>query len=139
MPTTDLTRQFVQLLDESGLTEERKQYWIAKISKADFSEEDRKVLTDELTVQLDLLDDAIAFTEGEITEKEAKIADLKTTALPYLKRVAAAQPALLEEEAKTYKNTVKTAENEMMAGLKQVRTANNSQEIEAIRKKLGSN
>ena len=138
MTNSQLIRNFLELLDKTGFPEERKKYWLDKIAAEETGPDDEEKLTEELIAHLKTLDEAITFTEAQIAADRQKVDALEAQALPYLQRLAKDQPEYYEQESARYKNDVLSAEKQMMTEVEGIRGAKTTEEIEAIRKKLGA-
>lgn len=136
MENQNLIRNFLELLDQSGLPDDRKQYWLARIGSENSNPEDELLFTQELESHLRTLDDAIDFTDAQIAADSAKIRKLDSEALPYLQRLAADQPGYYEQEGTRYKKEVLAAEKQMMTDVEGIRGEKQAMDIDAIRKKL---
>jgi hypothetical protein len=129
-------RQFLELLDQSGLPDDRVKFWLARLASDDFALDDEEKFTTELVAHLKTLDDAIAFTDEQIKADTEKLETLNGEAIPYLTRLAADQPAFYEKDDARYKNDVLTAEKDMMGAIEGIRGTKTTEDIEAIRRKL---
>lgn len=138
MDNAALILQCFKLLDDSTLSEERKSYWLNKISTADFTDSDVAALDRELAKEIEKVDDAMALTEVEINRLEEKKLTAEEKALPVLRDAAKKGPKYMEEATARWKKDVLQAEGDMMAQLENVRGERQAAEIDAIRKKLGS-
>ena len=136
MDDKTLIRNFLELLDKTGFPDDRKKYWLERLGSDEPGPDDEKNFTDELRAHLKTLDEAIGFTEAQIEADRAKIEALDTQALPYLQRLAQAQPEYYEQESARYKKEILAAEKQMMTEVEGVRGQSQAEEIEAIRKKL---
>jgi hypothetical protein len=136
MENPQLIQNFLEMLDKSGFPDERKRYWISRLGSEESNPDDERLFTEELQAHLKTLDDAIELTEAQISSDQARIAAMDAEALPYLQRLADAQPAYYEQAGATYRKDVLTAEKQMMTEVEGVRGQSQAEEIEAIRKKL---
>ena len=136
MENQNLIRNFLELLDQSGLPDDRKQYWLNRIGGENSDPEDELLFTQELESHLRTLDDAIDFTDAQIAADSAKIKRIDAEALPYLQRLAADQPGYYEQEGSRYKRDVLAAEKQMMTDVEGIRGEKQAADIDAIRKKL---
>lgn len=138
MDNAALILECFKLLDDSTLSEERKTYWLNKISAGDFTDDDVAALDSELAGGIEKLDAAIEMTEGEIGSLEEQKLAAEQKALPVLRTAAANAPRVLEEATAKWKNGILQTEGEMMTQLETVRDESQTAEIETIRKQLGS-
>lgn len=129
-------QQFVKALRESGLSPERQNHWISKMASQNFSHADERAFMQELADKIVDLNDAIARQEAQLALQKAEVEQAEVDVIPDLTAFADEQPALLEEELKSYKREVYKAEQEMVDALKTVRASANVEDIEALRKKL---
>ena len=136
MENQNLIRNFLELLDQSGLPDDRKQYWLNRIGGGTSDPEDELLFTQELESHLRTLDDAIDFTDAQIAADDAKIRKMDAEALPYLQRLAADQPGYYDQEGSRYKKDVLAAEKQMMTDVEGIRDEKQAMDIDAIRKKL---
>jgi len=129
-------RQFLELLDQSGLPDDRVKFWLGRLAAEDFAPDDEEKFTAELVAHLKTLDDAIEFTDGQIKSDTEKLENLNAEAVPYLKRLAADQPGFYEDEDARVSKDVLTAEKDMMGAIEGIRSTKTTEDIEAIRRKL---
>jgi|GEM_PF-6610439 len=129
-------RQFLELLDQSGLPDERVKFWLGRLASEDFAPDDEEKFTAELVVHLKTLDDAIGFTEAQIAVDTEKLDTLNAEAIPYLKRLTADQPGFYKDEDARYRKEVLAAEKDMMGAIEGIRSSKTTEDIEAIRRKL---
>lgn len=136
MDTNALIQNLLELMDKSGLPEDRKKYWLERLGGDENNPDDEVKFAAELEAHLKTLDTAIEFTEAQIAADQAKIEEMDREALPYLQRALADQPAYYAQASAKYKNNVLAAEKQMMIDVEGVRGQSQSDEIDAIRKKL---
>ena len=136
MDSNALIQNFLELMDKSGFPDDCKKYWLERLGGEENDPADEMNFATELEAHLKTLDEAIEFTEAQIGADEAKIAEMDREALPYLQRALADQPAYYAQASATYRNNVLAAEKQMMTDVEGVRGQAQSDEIEAIRKKL---
>jgi formate dehydrogenase maturation protein FdhE len=127
---------FLELLDKSGLPDNRVKFWLERLAAENFTLEDGERFTAELAAHLKSIDEAIVFNETQMDAQGARLNELKAEAIPYLKRLALDQPGFYDDDTANFKNTLFAVEKEMMSAVESARAANESQEIEAIRRKL---
>lgn len=137
MKDIDQLEQFIKLLSTSGLAEERIDFWINKVRTDTFTEKDEGLFADELGEQLNRVEEAIAVTEDQLDEARANMAAQEAKALPFLRDLAQHQPAVDEKNLKAYKSELEAGDKKFMGQLEQIRTKSGSEEMDAIRKKLG--
>lgn len=128
---------FLDALEQSGLQEDRKVYWMARIASPDFSEVDEKAFEAEMQAQMDGLTDDIRFLEFENDSLKARKTELLAEALPPLQKMVKEAPALMDEEFSRFKEGVLDDEKVAMDEIEGLRGEKESEEMEAIRKRLG--
>jgi hypothetical protein len=129
-------RQFLELLDQSGLPDERVRFWLGRLASDDFAPDDEEKLTAELVTHLNKLDEAIEFTETQVSADEERLETLSAETIPYLRRLAEDQPEFYEKDDASYAKKVLAAEKDMMGAVEGIRTTKESEDIDAIRRKL---
>lgn len=130
--------KFIELLDKSGLPEARKEYWLSRFSSNDFSEAEFNAFIVEMENHVQNVQYGYEVLKDEVNEDEMAVAKVKAEKLPDLEEYLVQQPEILKKEADYYKKALSNAKDEMMGSLKVSRSEKNTQDIEAIRKKLAS-
>ena len=134
---TNKAPRFLEYLDQSGLPEDRKAFWMERIVSPDFKEEDEQAFEDEMQAHIEGLETNIDFLEFENKALEEKKKRLLEKAGPSIQTMAKEAPALLEAEFKGYKSDVLDAEKSANDEIEGLRSSKESEEMEAIRKRLG--
>lgn len=130
--------KFIELLDKSGLPEERKEYWLSRFSSNEFSEAEFNAFIVEMENHIQNVQYGYEVLKDESEKDEMAVAKVKAEKLPDLEEYLVQQPEILKKEADYYKKALSNAKDEMMGSLKVSRSEKNNQDIEAIRKKLAS-
>lgn len=137
MNDNNMIPQFLDLLDQSGLPEDRKEYWVGMIASPDFSEADVQDFEAEIQAHMEGLNEDIRFLEFERESLQTEKTRLLTDALPSLQEMSKEASALMEDEFDEFKEEILASEKIAMNEIEGVRGEKESEEIEAIRKRLG--
>lgn len=138
MKNTDLIKEFLELIDKTGLSEDRKEYWVERITSQEFNPEDEAAFEAEISEHIAGLDLDINFLTLESKALKERKEELLTEALPSLTKMSEEAPALMEAELNDYKQGVLEDEKVMMDDIEEVRNEKQTDEIDSIRKMLGS-
>jgi len=128
---------FLQLVESSLLSEERKSFWIEKFQRDDIS-------SDEFRSLLDEIDEAIKFEKENVKDLEDKIATekekLNKLEKEQLKQFSKAYPLILEkmdEVVDEFKKDASDIDEAVSGAIEHMKTSKDKKEIESIRKILG--
>lgn len=129
-------QEFFEDLKNSGLPDERIEFWAGRMASDDFSEADENAFEVEMQAHLKGLDDDIRFVEGEKDELEDEKRELLEEALPSLREGVKAAPEEMKADFEQFKSGVLADEKVAMDAIEGIRHEKESSQIEAIRKGL---
>lgn len=136
MSDQQMIQQFLELIDQTGLSEDRKTYWVDKIASPDFSEADEKAFEAEIQAHMNGLEEDIRFLEFEKKSLIDEKKDILAEALPSLQQMAKEAPALMDAEFSQFKQSVLGDEKMAMDQIEGIRSEKDSDAIVALRKRL---
>ncbi|MFA5829694.1 MAG: hypothetical protein WC843_04320 [Candidatus Gracilibacteria bacterium] len=138
MITPQQIQSFTEMLDDCGLSEERKNYWAGRLQNSDFDQVAAAAFVQELNDHAEKLEFAVKVNEADLASKKAELAESQKKAVPLLENAVQKQKELDQDDLKNMKKELGQAEDEFMTDLKSSRTSQNEQDIEVLRKKLAS-
>ncbi|MBU1953953.1 hypothetical protein KKH03_03210 [Patescibacteria group bacterium] len=129
-------QQFLEDLKNSGLPDERVEFWARKMASDDFSETDENAFEAEMKAHLSRIEEDLRFVEGEKDELEEEKREYLEEALPSLREGVKAAPAEMEADFNQFKSGVLADEKVAMDAIEGIRHEKESSQIDAIRKGL---
>lgn len=128
---------FITLLTQSGLEDQRVEYWVERISSDQFSETDEQALMQELEEHLIRVDQALGVVQLEVEKKEDQLSQKEQKTVPFLEKLAREQVQAQEKQIQAYKQELSEGEKKALDKIEAVRSEKDSDAIEALRKGLG--
>lgn len=137
MITPQQIQSFTEMLDDCGLSEERKNYWAGRLQNSDFDQVAAAAFVQELNDHAEKLEFAVKVNEADLASSKAELKELQRKAVPLLEDAVQKQKELDQDDLKNMKKELGQAEDELMTSLKTARESQNVDDIAAIRQKLG--
>lgn len=130
---------FLNLLVESGLPQDRIEFYLNRIKNRLFNEEDRQNLIKEVDTHIAQLDETISGMEAIVAEKQAQVDNHQKEILPYVEKIAELQPEIQKQELEDYKRELGEAEKVYLSKLENVRHQNEEKQMASLKSFLKQN
>lgn len=138
MTEKQLIDQFFESLAQSGLPADRQEYWAEKMASPDFNETDEQAFEAEIRAHIEGLEKDIDFLKVEADALEQERAELMEEVWPPVAQMAKDASARMEAEFRDFKEGVLSDEKEANDQIEQLRSEQEQEEIDKLRKGLGN-
>ncbi len=134
---TTLITQLLEAIDNSRLSEDRKEYWFTVIASGRFNEAQAAQLNAEFDASMAILKAEISHKKAQIHKDKRALLESKAHLAESLQDLTERLPAYLEKDRKAYESKVLACEDKLMKDLEHTVTTDNKTEMNALYAKLG--
>lgn len=130
--TPHIIDQFIQSLLESGLPQDRIEFYLNRLKGGEFNEEDRQSFITEIEEHIAKLDAVIDGAEKIIDYRKQEYTQQEEEILPMLQKITEVQPEVQQQELEDYQRELADVNEKFMQKKEILRHSHEQNQIDAL-------